>query len=317
MKDLIVIPTYCPDNHRKEVLHTLIQNLQKVRSNYDIMVVSHSPISELSTSYVDYVYIDNENLLLKDYDLTNKFWFNNDKFTVNSSLIYTSSTHYAIYGLIHYIINFSRFKGYEKIHYIEYDVTLNTDIIDKVNEKLDIHDNVIFGQENSLGLSMESGYFAFKPKNFPEQYFSHNKEFILNEIKSINNRMTEDYTLKFLSVNDRSTYRFNEVPFTRTINSHENGELMWCVPINIKDTNKLCLFVFNELGGEYDIIVSCDGNNHTLRNVKKGSWSITDLGDINTIKNIKIIVNGHLKRDVNIDDLNIDSFKFNNYLKYK
>ena len=47
-----------------------------------------------------------------------------------------------IYGLIHYIINFSRFKGYEKIHYIEYDVTLNTDIIDKVNEKLDIHDNV-------------------------------------------------------------------------------------------------------------------------------------------------------------------------------
>ena len=65
MKDLIVIPTYCPDNHRKEVLHTLIQNLQKVRSNYDIMVVSHSPISELSTSYVDYVYIDNERMTSK------------------------------------------------------------------------------------------------------------------------------------------------------------------------------------------------------------------------------------------------------------
>jgi len=30
MKDLIVIPTYCPDNYKKEVLHTLIQNLQKV-----------------------------------------------------------------------------------------------------------------------------------------------------------------------------------------------------------------------------------------------------------------------------------------------
>ena len=125
------------------------------------MVVSHSPISELSTSYVDYVYIDNENLLLKDYDLTNKFWFKNDKFTVNSSLIYTSSTHYAIYGLIHYIINFSRFKGYEKIHYIEYDVTLNTDIIDKVNEKLDIHDNVIFGQESSLGVKDGVRIFCF------------------------------------------------------------------------------------------------------------------------------------------------------------
>ena len=317
MKDLIVISTYCPDNYKKEVLHTLIQNLQKVRSNYDIMVVSHSPISELSMSYVDYVYIDNENLLLKDYDLTNKFWFKNDKFTVNSSLIYTSSTHYVIYGLIHYIINFSKFKGYEKIHYIEYDVVLNTDIINKVNEKLDIYDNVIFGQDNPLELKMESGYFAFKPKNFPEKYFIDDKEFILNEIKSIDNRMTEDYTPVFLSVNNRSIYRFNEVPFTRTVDSHENCELMWCVPINIKDTNKLCLFVFNELGGEYDIIVSCDGNNHTLKNVKKGTWSLTDLGDINTIKNIKIIVNGHLKRDVNINDLNIDSFKLNNFLKYK
>lgn len=316
MKDLIVIPTYCPDEHRKEVLHQIIQNLQKVRDRYHIMVVSHSPISELSTSKVDYVYIDNENLLLKDYDLTNKFWFKNDKFKINSSLIYTSSTHYAIYGLIHYIINFSKFKGYEKIHYIEYDVTLNTNLIDEVNKKLDTHDNVIFGIGNEFGLNMESGYFAFKIGNFPEQYFKHDKEFILNEIKKINNRMTENYTPHFLSVNNRNSYRFKDIPFKRTVDSHENYGLMWCVPINIKDTDELVLFVFNELGGEYDIIVSCDGNYTTLKNTKKGTWTLNKLGNINTINNIQIIINGHVSRNIIINDSNRDIFKLNNFLKY-
>lgn len=315
MKDLITIPTFCPDSQRKETLYNLVQNLQKIRDKYDIMIVSHSPINEITTSMVDYVYIDNENLLLKDFDLTNKFWFSNENFKVTSSLIYTNSTHYTIYGLIHYIINFSKFKGYEKIHYIEYDVLLNTDIINKVNEKLNNYDNIMFGKEKSMETS--GGYFAFKPKNFPDEYFLHNKKFILDEIKTIDNRMTEDYTVKFLSVNKRSTYRFNDIPFTRTVDSHNNEGLMWCVPINIKDTNRLCLFVFNELGGEYDIIVNCDGDNHTLRNEKKGTWSLTNLGDINTIKNIKIIINGDLKRDINIDDLNIESFKLNNFLIYK
>ena len=113
MKDLIVIQTYCPDSKRKLALHSLVQNLQKIRDKYDIMIVSHSPISELSMEYVDYVYIDNDNYLITDFDLTNRFWWSNKNFSVASSLIYTHSTHYAIYSLIHYVLNFSKFRNYK------------------------------------------------------------------------------------------------------------------------------------------------------------------------------------------------------------
>ena len=34
MKDLIVIQTYCPDSKRKLALHSLVQNLQKIRDKY-------------------------------------------------------------------------------------------------------------------------------------------------------------------------------------------------------------------------------------------------------------------------------------------
>ena len=313
MKDLIVISTYCPDSKRKEALHSLIQNLQKVREKYDIMVVSHSSISELSMLYVDHVYIDNKNELIKDYDITNRFWYSSKPFTVASSLIYTSSTHYAIYSLMHYIINFSRFRNYKKIHYMEYDVILDTNIIDIVNKKLDTYDNVIFND------GWESGYFAFKTDNFPEIYFTHNKEFILQEIKGIDNKMTEKYTLKFINVNNRNTYNFNlnkdfdEIPFARTIDSHENHGLMWCVPVYVRNTNKLELFTWNEKGG---IAVNCDGNYQTFKNKEIGHWSIIPLGDINDINKIEIIINGKLKKEILLNSKNIEKFCENNYIKY-
>ena len=315
MKDLIVIQTYCPDSKRKLALHSLVQNLQKIRDKYDIMIVSHSPISELSMEYVDYVYIDNDNYLITDFDLTNRFWWSNKNFTVASSLIYTRSTHYAIYSLIHYALNFSKFKNYKKIHFIEYDVVLDTDLINRVNEKLDTYDNVIFSREGRL--KMAGGYFAIKTDNFPKIYYTHNKEFILNDLRLIDNKMTEDYTRKFIKINNRSTYKF-PLSYDTIIDSHENDGLMWCVPIWIRHTNRLELFVFNELGGKYDILVNCDGKYDTLTSpVKKGSWCLHPLGNINDIKNIKININGVLKRNITLNSENIEKFKNDNYLQVK
>ena len=313
MKDLIVIQTYCPDSKRKLALHSLVQNLQKIRDKYDIMIASHSPISELSMEYVDYVYIDNDNYLITDFDLTNRFWWTNKNFSVASSLIYTHSTHYAIYSLIHYVLNFSKFRNYKKIHFVEYDVVLDTDLIDRVSKKLDTYDNVIFSED---GLKMAGGYFAIKTNNFPKIYYTHNKEFILNDLREIDNKMTEDYTIKFIKINDRSTYKF-KMSYVRTIDSHENDGLTWCVPIWIRHTDRLELFTFNEFGGKYDIIIDCDGKYNTLASTKKGEWSLNPLGNINNIKNIKININGVLKRNIDLNSENIEKFKGDNYLQVK
>ena len=53
MKELISVFAYCPDNHRKKVLQDLLEQLQPVRDKFEIMVVSHSQISELSYDLID------------------------------------------------------------------------------------------------------------------------------------------------------------------------------------------------------------------------------------------------------------------------
>ena len=55
MKDLITVFTYCPDNERKKVLQELLGKIQKLRDKFDILVVSHSPISEISYDDIDYL----------------------------------------------------------------------------------------------------------------------------------------------------------------------------------------------------------------------------------------------------------------------
>jgi hypothetical protein len=96
MKDLITIFNYSPDNKRKEILHNLIVRLQSIRDKFDILVVSHSSISDISLGLIDYFYYDSNNELISDFDLTNKFWFRESEFVINSSLVYPINTHLAI-----------------------------------------------------------------------------------------------------------------------------------------------------------------------------------------------------------------------------
>ena len=73
MKDLITIFNYSPDDRRKKILHDLILDLQDLKEDFDILVVSHSPISDITLDLIDYFYYDKNNELLTDFDLTNKF----------------------------------------------------------------------------------------------------------------------------------------------------------------------------------------------------------------------------------------------------
>ena len=72
MKELISVFAYCPDNHRKKILQDLLAQLQPVRDRFEIMVVSHSSISELSHDMVDFLYYDSSNKLLTDFDVRKK-----------------------------------------------------------------------------------------------------------------------------------------------------------------------------------------------------------------------------------------------------
>jgi len=280
MKDLISIFAYCPDNRRKKVLQDLLNHLQPIRNRFEIMVVAHSPISELSYDLVDHFYYDSSNKLLDDFDVRKKHWFTNHLFDINSTLVYPASTHLAIYSLLYYTFNFSKFKGFNKVHCLEYDINLtNLTLLDDVNSTLDSYDTVMFKRERDGWLY--GTYFAFTMNDFPDEYFVYDEEKILNQLRDSETKMTECITDKLLTPNGRT--------------------------IKLEPLSKQ--------GGEYDVDIIFNGKHFNIKTSCLDCWYLEPLGDINDINEILVLVNKEIKKHIILNDENRDMFKKHNFIK--
>ena len=320
MKDLVTIFTYCPDDERKVILTELLHKLQDIRKDFDILVVSHSELPNLISTMVDYIYIENDNKLLFDFDITNKFWFNTEILFAHSALVYPFSTHLSIYSLVHYALNFAKFKKYDKIHCIEYDINLdNNEIINLTNEKLNEYDNVIFKSDDGWNHGV---YFAFKTNGFPDNYFIYDEDFIKVEIKNVETRMTEHYKPKFLGIGGRKTFfehtsKINSKGILQIKDSHGNDDLNWCVPIVDNGDNTLHFIIFNEKGGNYNMDIIVDGKHTVVKIDVKGAWKLIPLGKFDEINNFKLLVNGTVRHNITFNDENRNLFKINNFFVRK
>lgn len=318
MKDLITIFNYSPDNKRKEILHNLIVKLQSIRDEFDILVVSHSPISDISMGLVDYFYYDSNNELISDFDLTNKFWFRESEFVVNSSLVYPISTHLAIYSLLYYTFNFSFHRGYKKIHFIEFDINLeDINLINKVNEDLNDNDTVLFHGDNEWALGV---YFASTLNGFNVERFKYDRESILKQLTQSDSRMTERVTPVILckdrKVKYRSVYEINKSD-SQLNDEHKNSDLRWVVPVVVQHTNEVNFFIYNEIGNNHIVDLFVD-NQHWFFNINNGPgiWNLTHIGDLNEITEILIFVDKKMVNKIRFNDENRGSFRINNSLIY-
>jgi hypothetical protein len=320
MKDLICVFTYCPDFERKKVLLDLLNQLQPIRDEYEILVLSHSSLPEICSDLSDFIFIDSENFLIENFGLRNKFWFRAEKVVVESSLVYPPSTHYAIYSLIHFAINFTKYRNINKIHCIEYDINLpNIDLLSLVSNKLNDYDNVMFRSEDNWCYGT---YFAFKTKNLPIEYYEHSRDYILNSISDIPTRMTENFTPKFLGVNDRSTYYeklevLDPIGIYQKIDNHRNDELNWCVPVCDTNNDMVYFFIFNEKGGEWEVDVLFNDEHKNFKPLKDGFWILEPICKISELKNLIVMVNKKIKYEFFLNEKNLDDFINNNLVKFK
>lgn len=320
MKDLICVFTYCPDFERKKVLLELLNQLQSVRDRYQILILSHSSLPEISTDLSDFTFIESENFLLQDFNLRNKFWFNAERVTVESSLVYPPSTHYAIYSLIHFAMNFAKHRNIGKVHCIEYDINLlDISLLDYVSEKLNSYDNVMFRAEDNWCYGT---YFAFKPDNFPIEYYKHDRNYIIDSIMEIPSRMTENLTPKFLGVNNRTTYYekleiLNPLGTYQKIDNHSNNELNWCVPVCNPSTDTVYFFIFNEKGGEWELDIIFNNTHKHFLPLKNGFWILEPICKISEFKDLTVMVNKKIKYQIVLNETNSESFLKNNIVKFK
>ena len=319
MKDLISVFAYCPDNRRKKVLQDLLNQLQPIRDRFEIIVVAHSTISELSYDLVDHFYYDSSNKLLVDFDVRKKHWFSNHLFNINSTLVYPASTHLAIYSLLYYTFNFSKFKKFNKVHCLEYDINLNNlDLLDDVNSTLDNYDTVMFRRERDGWLY--GTYFAFTMNNFPEDYFVYDEEKILNQLRNSETKMTECITDKLLTPNSRTIKfeplsKLDSTSVFQKIDNHMNNELVWCVPLCSNSTDMMYFFVYNNKGGDYDVDVVINNKHLNIKTTCLGCWYLEPLGDIKDIDEILVLVNKEIKKHIILNDENRDMFRKHNFIK--
>lgn len=319
MKDLITIFSFCPTFEKKMILNELLSDLQTKRENFDIMVVSHSPISDLSIDMVDYFYYDKQNILLTDFEFTNKFWFRAENLNINSSLVYPYSTHLAIYRLIYYTINFSKFMNYKKTHFIEYDIKIDDyNLIDEVNLQLDNYDNVMFkGEDNWVW----GTYFASNVQTLEVSDFIYDENKILGDLISSENRMTEYITPKILTSGDRSILyesitKIDVNKICQKVDEHFNDVIKWCVPVVSDNGDDLCFFVYNEKGWNSVIDVFVDNKHFRFKTSSKGVWNLNSIGKFSETTEVEIFVNKKLRNKIIFKDSNRENFRKNNFYRY-
>ena len=320
MKELIAISAYCPTPEKKKILLELILKLQEYRDQYDLLIVSHSPIGETITELVDYVFYDRSNDILEDFNLTNGFTFENPDFLIISSLVFSKSTHVAVYSLICNAINFAKFNGYEKVHYVEYDfLPINLGVINEASEILKTHDTFFIRQFDTEWV--HGPYFSFRVNNLPMSIPT-TKIMIIDELYANPSKHTEHIFTKLLSEN-RKVYNYdfnnlaNHLGKLDRVDSHEARSLNWVVPLYNSKFDCLELFIYNEHGGNHTIGVSINGKMHNYQCPIDSNWVRAGLSNMDLPLNLQIYVNGKITKTVELTANNIESFKNKNKIIFK
>ena len=119
MKELILITSHTPDNNREHLLRNLVKCVKN--TEYDIMVVSHTPIPKDIMEDVDYFFFEKKNSLL--YNIKDKAMlvFENESFIVRTSETKKYNHGLAFLRLLKAgLVNAKNLK-YKKVHFFEYD----------------------------------------------------------------------------------------------------------------------------------------------------------------------------------------------------
>lgn len=320
MKELIAISAHCPTPEKRQILLELLLKLQDYRKSYDLLIMSHCPIGETFCELVDFVIYDRFNNILEDFDLTNSFEFNHPDFFINSTLIFSKSTHLAVYGMIYNSINFAKFNGYRNLHYVEYDLLPeNLKAITDASKILIDYDTVLV-RDFEIGWT-HGPYWAFRVDNLEIESPMTNEK-IINELRESESKHTEHIFSRLVS-NNRSVYHYDVSNLVKIsgkidlIDSHNSRGLNWVIPIYNTAADHLELFIYNEHGGNYNIAVSVNDTIRTYSCPPPSSWTMTRLCEMTLPIKIKIYIDDTLTKSIELNETNLELFKSKNFLIQK
>ena len=308
MKDLILITSYHPDKQRENILRNLVNDLIKFSKDFDIMVISHTPIPLDIQNKINIALFDDKNELLTDHDLICKPWFQPTNRRIISGYLTGKNTHLALWRL--FILGFATAKnlGYKKVHQLEYDASIkdinelkdNSRLLDDYKavyylEHEEKTDPIMFGSINSFKVE----YIHPTLLNFDGEKI---KNMIRNSLSKSPEGMKQDliHEVGDFYVKDRKILdtEHNTFAISNSIESFNP----WGVPFYDILKEEIQFVAWNTLkenGVNYQIITNNEKIT-TIKNLKLNSWSISSLGNIQDINHILILEDNQVRMKIDL-----------------
>lgn len=332
MKDLICITAHCPTEEKRKILSNLVRSLQPTRDQFDLLVVSHTPVTFDVQENVDWVIFDKDNELLTDWKYQNQPWFSpHDGKHIQSIFFGVGNTYLTLHKQLITGYGHARTFGYEKVHFIEYDAYFedHSEFYDN-SRILDEYDAVLYTKKDQLfEINLQFGignFHSVKISTLSERAFRYNRYEILKELEESSEKTTEKRTQVLYSENGNKIFLKDHNVISqngnilRIIDFHKGDfEMQWAVPFYDHKTDNIDFIVWNDASEKPCNIIVIVNNNKILKfeNLKKFEWSINTLGKPQEISNIKILINDKLKNNITLNEKNIEMFKLTNFVKYE
>ena len=328
MKELILIGAHCPDDEREKLLDECINALQRCRNEYDILICSHTEIPSYISKKVDYVFYDKNNDLITDLKYLNQPWFSPvEEMIILSTYVGQYNTYLAVYRLLISGLGLAKMFKYKKVHYIEYDTIMNdvSELYDN-SKLLDEYDNVVIQKEvedYQLNCYWPIGNFmSFRVESINELFTSYDKEKLLeilfNSPSKTNEKITNDIMKmngNTIHIKDYKQVVSKDIKFALSNNTSKESMNYWTVPFYNTKEDKVSVIVWNNKDDE-PINVNFIVNNEkiiTFKGVNKFEWRMGEIGNINDINSILILVNNKIKTNIQFNEENREWFKKTNY----
>lgn len=304
MKDLIVINAYTPDTQRLKILQNFLTQLNS-KKEFDIMVVSHSPIPEYFYEYFDYFVYEKSNIVLKDL----KYKYLTEYRTENWKLITTESTPFnhfiAAYRLFYLGLINAKKLNYKKVHFIEYDTIIESTGFFKHNSDLLEINSLVCYKRNSPPFLL-SFPMSFNVEKLESYWFDYNEVDVYEFLEKKDLKTLEAY-LQYLIDNQpfcffESREKINQSGIKINIHS-SNPNPNWICPV--VDGDKFILFVLNKQDIFFNIkyIINDEPNIHN-KTIESGHWYFMYLCEYDDIETLQVITNNN--HIINYDFKNID-----------
>ena len=332
MKDLICITAHCPTEEKRRILYNLVSSLQPIRKDFDLMVISHTPVTFDVQENVDWVIFDKDNELLTDWKYQNQPWFSpHDGKHIQSIFFGIGNTYLTLHKQLIAGYGHAKTFGYEKVHFIEYDAYFedHTEFYDN-SKILNTYDAVLYTKKDALfEINLQFGignFHSVKISTLSERAFKYDREEILKELEESSEKTTEKRTQILYGENGNKIYFKDHNVITqngnilRIIDFHKGDfEMQWAVPFYDNTKKTIEFVVWNDASEKpcNVIVIVNDDNIIKFENLKKFEWSIQTLGEPKDIRNIKVIINDKLKNNIILNENNIEMFKKTNFVKYE